>query len=227
MKAEDHSEQYQAIMDALHHNAEPQKADGQCQFGIRAKNILGVTIPVIRKLARNTSDQRLAQELWDSGIHEARILATMVADPDTFSRVMADAWAEEFDSWDLVDQACLNLLWKVPFANDLALEWPHHEAEYIRRAGFSLMAVLAVHAKSWPDERFTPFFPIMIQYATDERHFVVKAINWALRQVGKSRPSLRQNALDTAVQIREMGTPGTRWIANDALKELLRRTVGK
>ncbi|HZO76287.1 MAG TPA: DNA alkylation repair protein [Ktedonobacteraceae bacterium] len=151
---------------------------------------------------------------------EARILASMVAEPQLMIEQEMEAWVSDFDSWDVCDQVCGNVFDKTPFAYHKACEWCHHEAEFVRRAGFVMMAELAVHDKTAPDEAFLPFFPLIKQYATDERNFVKKAVNWALRQIGKRNVHLRQYALQWATEINAIEAKSARWIATDALREL-------
>ena len=136
------------------------------------------------------------------------------------TRVQMERWVLDFDSWDVCDQVCWNLFDRTPFALDLAKEWPLRPQEFVRRAGFTLMAGLALHDKHLDDSQFLPFFPLMVQYATDERNFVKKAVNWALRGVGKRNPALRVQAIQTARQIQQLDSPTARWIARDALREL-------
>jgi len=167
---------------------------------------------------------KLALELWESGIHEARILACMIDEPSLVTEKQMDAWIADFDSWDICDQVCMNLFDKTEFSFDKAIKWSSHKNEFEKRAGFALMAVLAWHQKNnnLPDEKFLQFLPIIVREATDERNFVKKAVNWALRQIGKSRPSLRQPAIDCAKEILKIypGNRGAKWIANDAIREL-------
>jgi len=163
--------------------------------------------------------------LWASGLHEARILASMIDDPRLVSEHQMETWVKDFDSWDICDQVCGNLFDKTPSAFQKAVEWCHREPEFVRRAGFVMMAELAVHDKQAPDEVFLPFFPLIKQYATDERNFVKKAVNWALRQIGKRDATLRASALEWAEQIRAMDSKTAQWIAKDAMKELLAHEV--
>ena len=197
-------------------------ADGQGHFGILGTNRLGVSIPNLRKMAKGVSDHDLALQLWQSGYHDARLLAGMVDIPEKVSREQMEAWVQDFDSWDLCDQVCSNLFDRTPFAVECALDWMECEAEYVRRAGFVMVAALAVHRKTMPDTEFLQFFPNMKRFAVDDRNFVRKAVNWALRQVGKSRPNLREKAIETAREIGQMNSATARWIAADALRELER-----
>lgn len=194
---------YDQIMEALQQEASPQAVEGMARFGIRGTQVLGISIPVLRKIAKAVGkDHQLALQLWDSGLHEARILASMVAEPQRMSEQQIEAWVSTFDSWDICDQVCGNLFDKTPFAYQKACEWCQREPEFVRRAGFVMMAELAVHDKTAPDEAFLPFFPLIKQYATDERNFVKKAVNWALRQIGKRNAHLRQYALQWAEEMK-------------------------
>jgi len=151
------------------------------------------------------------------------ILASMIADPRLVSPEHMEEWVKDFDSWDVCDQVCGNLFDKTPYAYHKAMEWCHREQEFVRRAGFVLMAELAVHDKRAPDEKFMPFFPLIKQYAVDERNFVKKAVNWALRQIGKRNSHLRTVALDWTQEIKQVDSRAARWIANDALRELQKK----
>ena len=213
------------VIALLHQHANPQAVQGMARFGISSARTLGVSIPVLRRIAKDIGrDHSLALELWRSGIHEARILASMVADPRLVSPEQMEEWVNDFDSWDVCDQVCGNLFDKTPYAYHMAVEWSHREQEFVRRAGFVLMAELAVHDKRASDEAFLPFFPLMKQYAVDERNFVKKAVNWALRQIGKRNSHLRAVAVEWAQEIRQLDSRAARWIANDALRELQKKT---
>ncbi len=191
------------------------------RFGVRVERAYGIPTPALRRLAREIgTDHELAQQLWDSGIHEARCLAAMVDDPAQVTATQMDRWARAFHSWDIVDGSCCHLFVYTKPAWKKALEWSRREEEFVKRAGFSLMAYLAVHDKRAPDARFTRLLPIIRRAANDERNFVKKAVNWALRQIGKRNRRLNRLAIRTARDIRRMGSPAARWIAADALREL-------
>ncbi len=214
------------IIANLKQYANAQAIDGMARFGIRPTQALGISIPTLRKMAKEIGrNQVLALELWDSGIHEARILASMIAEPRLVSAGQMEEWVNDFDSWDLCDQVCGNLFDKTPYAYQKAVQWSQQEQEFVRRAGFVMMAELAVHDKQAPDEAFLPFFPLIKQYADDERNFVKKAVNWALRQIGKRNDHLRGLALACAYDIQRMDSKTARWIAKDALKELQAREI--
>src|SRR5205085_10616842 len=205
----------------LKQHANAQGVEGMVRFGIRPAQALGISIPTLRKMAKAIGrNQALALALWDAGIHEARILASMIAEPQLVSAELMEEWVNDFDSWDVCDQVCGNLFDKTPYAYQKAMEWCHREQEFVRRAGFVLMAELAVHDKRASDEAFLPFFPLIKQYATDERNFVKKAVNWALQQIGKRDSHLRTLAVEWAQAIKTLDSRAARWIASDALKEL-------
>lgn len=197
--------------------------EGMARFGINVERALGVSVTELRKLARPyRRNHRLALDLWNSGIHEARILASIVDDPAEATAHQLDSWVRAFDSWDLCDQCCLNLFVKTDFAPAKALEWSYREEEFVKRAGFALMAVLAVHRKDAPDEMFIPLLERIREESHDNRNFVRKAVNWALRQIGKRSDGLRMAAVETARQIASGDSKAARWIASDALRELVR-----
>ena len=214
------------IIANLKQYANAQAVEGMARFGIRPTQALGISIPTLRKMAKEIGrNQVLALELWDSGIHEARLLASMIAEPRLVSAGQMEEWVNDFDSWDLCDQVCGNLFDKTPYAYQKAVQWSQQEQEFVRRAGFVMMAELAVHDKQAPDEAFLPFFPLIKQYADDERNFVKKAVNWALRQIGKRNDHLRGLALACAYDIQRMDSKTARWVAKDALKELQAREI--
>lgn len=208
------------ILQELKTLADPAVIATNQRFGVTALNPLYVKIPDLRRIARGVCDHDLALQLWASGYHEARLLASMVADPALVTRAQMDQWAMDFESWDLCDGVCLNLFGKTTHAMQCALEWPDRPQEFVRRAGFVMMAVLALHDKQRADADFIQFLPIIVHYATDGRNFVKKAVNWALRQVGKRNLALCQQAMQTARTIRQVDSPAARWIASDALREL-------
>lgn len=209
------------IIAQLRVQANPENVAGMARYGINPHNTLGVKIPVLRDLAKqHRRDHALALQLWDSGIHEARILATMIADPKQVTEQLMEHWVRGFDSWDVCDQCCSNLFDKTPYAWDKAVEWCKRDEEFVRRAGFVLMAALAVHDKKANDDRFLPFLALIEQGATDERNFVKKAVNWALRQIGKRSPQLRKAAMQSARRIQKQDSKAARWVAADALREL-------
>jgi 3-methyladenine DNA glycosylase AlkD len=200
---------------------DPRAAAGAARFGIRVPDILGVSAPDLRRLAEEIGpDHTLAGRLWTTGIHDARLLAALVDDPARVTPRQMERWAADFNSWAVCDAACGCLFDQTPYAWDKAVEWAGREPEYVKRAGFVLMASLAVHDKKAPDARFEAFLPHLVAHATDQRNFVKKAVNWALRQVGKRNRRLNRLAIRAAQQIRRLDSRPARWIAADALREL-------
>ncbi len=217
------------IIKELKTYANPDNVAGMQRFGIQGADMLGVNVPVLRQMAKkivNESEEErhtIAEELWDTKIHEARILASMIDPPGKVGEGQMERWVKDFDSWDVVDQVCMNLFDKVPNAYRKAIEWARRKEEFQKRAGFSLMAVLAAHDKLADDNKFIQFFDLIKQEATDERNFVKKAVNWALRQIGKRNPRLRKFALKTTEEILELDDKTANWIAKDAIRELERK----
>lgn len=207
----------------LRAHANASNVAGMARYGIRTGRALGVPMPILRALARRAGrSHALARGLWASGIHEARILATLVEELGRVTPRQMDRWARDFDSWDICDQACRNLFRYTPCAFDKAAAWARAQPEFVRRAGFSLMAGLAVKARDAPDAPFEAFLPLIAGAANDDRNMVKKAVNWALRQIGKRNPRLRRKAIRAAQVIRQQQTRPARWIAADALRELKR-----
>ena len=212
------------IIDLLKQSADAAHLAGMTRFGIDNSKALGVSMPKLRTLAKEIKkDQALSLALWDTGIHECRILASMIGDPKLVTPQQMDSWTNDFASWDVCDQVCGNLFDRTPYAIQKALEYSRSEKEFVKRTGFVLMAEFAVHDKKAPDEAFTQFFPIIEREAWDERNFVKKAVNWALRQIGKRNETLRPLAVQTAKRILQQDTKAARWIAGNALAELEKR----
>jgi 3-methyladenine DNA glycosylase AlkD len=211
----------EVVLARLKAQANPDNVEGMAHFGINPENTLGLSIPTLRAMAKEIGrDHDLAQELWASGIHEARLLAGFIDNPKQVSEAQMEAWVKDFDSWDVCDQVCMNLFDRTPFTDQKAVEWSSREEEFVKRAAFALMASLAVHDKKSGDERFETFFPLIVQQAVDERNYVRKAVNWALRQIGKRNSRLNSRSIEVAEQIARLDSKSARWIAADALKEL-------
>lgn len=199
----------------------PSARAGMARFGIDTKYALGVSVPNMRKIAKSVGrNHGLALRLWDTKIHEARILASMIDLPESVTEKQTEEWVRCFNSWDICDQCCMNLFDKTKFAYRKAAEWSGREDEFVKRAGFALMACLAWHDKHAEDKKFLEFFPIIKMQSTDERNFVKKAVNWALRQIGKRNLNLNRAAIKTAEQIQKIDSKSAKWIAGDALREL-------
>ena len=191
------------------------------RFGIQSSTSFGVSVPKLRKLAREIGrDHALALGLWATGLHDARQLASMVDNPKEVTIDQMEKWVRDFDSWDIVDGCCGNLFDKTPYAVAKAKEWCKREKEYEKRAGFVMMAELAVHDGDAKDKVFLEFLPLIIEGSSDQRNFVKKAVNWALRQIGKRNLKLNNEAVATALRIQRLGEGPAKWIASDALREL-------
>jgi len=217
---------YNDIIKRLKSLSDPVAVKGMARFGINPENTYGVSIPNLREIAKELGkDHDLAQQLWVSGIHEARILASMVDDPKMTKEAQMDAWVKDFDSWDVCDQCCSNLFDKTKLAYRKAAEWSGQEEEFVKRAGFVLMAALAVHDKKAADEDFLGFLPIIERESVDERNFVKKAVNWALRQIGKRNLNLNKMAIEAAEAIEQINSRSARWVAADAIRELTSEAV--
>lgn len=228
---------YKKIIAKLKSQRNPKNIAGMARFGISAKNTLGVSMPELRKMAKEIRQEfkadkkdaenrhKLALELWKSEIHEARILAGLIDEPALVSEKQINDWAQGFDSWDVCDQVCMNLFDKTEFAWEKPFELSKRKEEFIKRTGFALMAALAFHDKLADDKKFIKFFPVIKREATDERNFVRKAVNWALRQIGKRNKDLCREALKIAREIQKENPDNktAKWIAGDAIRELTKR----
>lgn len=194
--------------------------EGMARFGINTSRAFGVSMPVIRAYGKKyKKNHKLAQELWKTGYHELRIMASIVDDPKLVTQAQMDEWVHDFNSWDICDQCCMNLFKLTPFAGEKAIEWTYNNEEYVKRAGFAIMACIAHGNKNIPDDFYIPFFKRIAAEANDDRNFVKKAVNWALRQIGKRNLNLHKQAIECAQQILQSESKTARWIAADALRE--------
>jgi 3-methyladenine DNA glycosylase AlkD len=220
--------QYNEVIQRLKSLSDPEAVKGMARFGINPENTYGVSIPNLRRIAKEAGkDHALAQKLWASGIHEAKILASMVDEPKAVTEEQLEAWVKDFDSWDVCDQVCMNLFDRVPLAWQKVGDWSQREEEFAKRAAYTLIACLAWHDKEAGDEKFVALLPVIVKGATDERNFVKKAVNWALRHIGKRNPNLNKVAIKTAEEIQRIDSRAARWIAADALRELTSEAVQK
>ncbi len=218
--------EYDDILKKLKSLAKPEAVEGMAKYGITAKSAYGVSIPNLRKMAKEIGvNHDLAQQLWASDIRETRILASMIDDPKMVTEEQMERWVKDFDYWEICDQCCMNLFGKTKLAYQKCVEWSSREEEFVKRAGFVLMARLAVSDKKADDEQFERFLPLIKREATDNRNFVKKAVNWALRQVGKRNLTLNRKAIETAKEIQKMDSRSAKWIASDAIRELTSERV--
>jgi len=214
------------VMAKLRSKARPEQLSGMAKYGMNVSSRLGVSVPDMRKLAKETGkDHKLALELWKTGVAEAKIVAAMIDDPAQLTEQQMEGWVREIDSWDVCDQVCMNLFEKNTLACKKIKDWSEREEEFVRRTAFSLIACVAWHDKKTGDERFIELLPIIVRGATDERNFVKKAVNWALRTIGKKNKNLNKAAIKTAAEIQRLDSKAARWIAADALRELQSEAV--
>lgn len=210
-----------AVLRELKLLADPGVRAKMAYFGVNVPKAHGISVPVLHKFAKHIGkDHELAQNLWKSGIHEARILATLIGESEKVTAPQMERWVRDFDSWDVVDAACCYLYAHAKPAWKKAAAWSRRREEFVKRASFSLIAYLSYKDELSPDARFVQFLKVIEREAHDERHFVKKAVNWALRNIGKRNLELNRKAIRAAERIRWQGTSSARWIAADALREL-------
>jgi 3-methyladenine DNA glycosylase AlkD len=214
-------ETVEEVLNKLKARADPAQLAGMSRYGITVEQRLGVNIPEIRAIAKQTGkDHQLALSLWETGIAEAMILASMVAVPEQVTAAQMEAWVVDFNSWDVCDQVCMNLFEKTLFAWDKVQGWSQREEEFVKRAAYALIACIAWHNKTTPDEEFIALFPLIIAGSTDERNYVKKAVSWALRNIGKRNANLNARALALAGDLKESDSKTARWIGSDAIRDL-------
>ena len=213
------------VVKKLESLSSPVNIAGRERYGIVTPKSLGIPTPILKETAREIKKQvadrhAFALELWDTGIYDARAIAFFVDDPKKVTERQMDEWALDFDNWATVDGACGHLFCRTAFAYKKAFEWSERDEEFVKRAAFSLMAYLAVHDKKAADEQLADFLPLIEKHSDDDRNFVRKAVNWALRQIGKRNLNLNKLAVETAERIKARDTKAARWIAADALREI-------
>ena len=209
------------VLEELKSLADPRVRAKMEYFGVRVPNAHGISAPVLHALAKRIGKSHaLALELWATGIHEAQILAALISESERVTAAEMDLWVRDFDSWDVVDAACCYLFADAKPAWSKASEWSQRREEFVKRAAFSLIAYLSYKDKAAPDARFVRFLRVIEREAYDERNFVRKAVNWALRNIGKRNSRLNAAAIQAAERIRRQGSRSARWIAADALREL-------
>ena len=212
---------YKEVIEKLKTMANPKNVEGMARYGIKPENNLGISVTTIRNFARGIGkDHELALKLWDSKIRDARMVAACIDDPKQVTKDQMEKWLNDFDSWDICDHTCGHLFDKTAYAYEKAKEWTKRTQEFQKRAGFSLIAWLAVHDKKKDDLIFEQFFPLIIKQSTDDRNYVKKAVNWALRNIGKRNQLLNKKAIEVAKIIQKIDSKTAKWIAGDAIREL-------
>lgn len=208
--------------------SDPSAVKGMAKYGITPEKAYGVPIPVLRKIAREIGvNHELSRKLWELNIRETRILASMIADPKKVTEEHMEKWVREFDYWEICDQCCINLFKKTRFAYKKAVEWSSRKEEFVKRAGFTLMACLAVSDKKASNEKFEEFLSIIKRESRDKRNYVKKAVNWALRQIGKRNPYLNKKAIETAKEILKIDSKTAKWIASKRYPRTDKRSSSK
>jgi len=216
------------VLDKLQSKAQPEQLEGMAKYGMTVEQRLGASVPDMRKLAKEIGrDHKLALDLWRTGIAEARIVAGMVGDPDKLTEEQMEDWVKGINSWDVCDQVCMNLFEKNHLAWKKIADWSEREEEFVKRTAFSLIACLAWHDKKASDDKFIALLPVIIRGAIDERNFVKKAVNWALRNIGKRNLNLNEAAINAAKEIQRLDSKTARWIASDAIRELESESIQK
>ncbi|MFC1992944.1 DNA alkylation repair protein [Chloroflexota bacterium] len=209
------------IFEILKSKAKPDQLGGMAKFGMAVEQRLGVSVPDMRKIAKELGDDhQLALELWNTGVAEAKIIAAMIDNPNEVTNSQMEDWVKDINSWDVCDQVCMNLFEKSPLAWRKIIDWSEREEEFVKRTAFSLIACISWHDKKMEDDKFIELFPVITQGAMDERNFVKKAVNWALRNIGKRNKSLNKAAINAAMEIQRLDSKAARWIATDAIREL-------
>ena len=214
------------VLERLRKLVRPGGRDGMARFGINPEKALGVRMPDIRRLAKELGrDHSLALALWRTDVHEARILASLVDEPDRVTERQMESWVRGFDSWDVCDQVCGNLFDRTQFAAKKTVEWMGRDEVFVKRAGFALAAWRAVHDRAAADSEFAQLLPLIEREAHDPRNFVKKAVSWALRQIGKRNRSLNARAVVVARRLSKREDSTARWVGKDALRELTSHAV--
>ena len=191
------------------------------RYGIDAPQAFGVSVANLHKLAKITGrDHEFALALWETGWYEARMLASLVDEPDRVTPAQMDQWCRDFDNWGICDTVCFKLFDRSPHAYKKVEQWAKRRDEFVRRGGFALMASLALHDKEASDDRFAKWFPLIEEGANDDRNFVKKGVSWALRAVGKRNAKLKSAAVKLAQRLASSERPSARWIGKDALRDL-------
>jgi 3-methyladenine DNA glycosylase AlkD len=209
------------VLRELKNLADPKVRKKMAHFGVKVSKAHGISAPVLHALARRIGkNHELAEKIWVTGVHEARILATLIGEPNKVTSAQMERWVRDFNSWDVVDAACCYLFAQVAPAWVKVNQWSRRRKEFEKRAAFSLAAYLSYKDKTAVNARFERFLRVIEREAWDARNFVRKAVNWALRNIGKRNLRLNRSAILTAERIRRQGSRSARWIAADALREL-------
>jgi len=216
------------VISQLKEKARLENVAGMARYGMTSENRLGISVPDMRKLAKETGkNHALALELWKTGIPEAQIVAALVGEPDKLTEEQMEDWVRDINSWDVCDQVCMNLFEKSPLAWKKINDWSKREEEFVKRMAFALISCIAWHDKNMEDVKFIELLPLIKRESTDERNFVKKAVSWALRHIGKRNQNLNKAAIKMAKEIGKIDSKSARWISSSAIKELESEAVQK
>jgi len=217
----EYSETVKEIINEFESLKNDKNIEGMKRYGINVDTAFGISAPVLTAISKKYRyNHKLALELWTTGYHDARLLATMIDNPEEVTKNQLKKWVKDFDSWDVCDCCCNRLFRKVGFIEEFIPIWCKDKREFVKRAGFSMIAQLAVHKKKATDSEFEYYFPLIIEGSKDERNFVKKAVNWALRQIGKRNMYLNKKALTLSEKLLTLNAKSSKWIARDAIREL-------
>ena len=215
------------IIELLRAQADPYMvAFKEAKFGIVSYNALGIYHAELKEIVKKIpKDDAIAIALFESNIYEARLLCSKIFDPKNLTEALMDKWTETFDNWEICDSFCMGLFAKSQFAVQKAIEWSNRAETFVKRAGFTTMAAYCTADKVSTNETFRQFFPLIKRACTDERLYVKKAVNWALRSIGKRNSDLNLEAISVAEDILTIQDKTAQWIAKHALKELTSEKV--
>lgn len=209
------------IISWLNENKNEANIKGMQRFGIKTEKAFGIKLPVLRAKAKTIGkNMPLSLELWETGFHEAQMIACFIAEPKLMTEKNIDDWVKDFNSWDICDVVCFGVFCKTRFYDKKIFEFAETESEFIRRAAFAMIAGMALTNKKLPNEEYLKYFLLIEEYAFDSRNFVKKAVKWALRQIGKRNRELGVLALDCSEKILKQPNKSAKWIAKDAIREL-------
>jgi 3-methyladenine DNA glycosylase AlkD len=209
------------VVKIIKSKAKPENLEGMARYGISTEGRLGLPVPEMRKIAKEIGkDHKLGLELWKTGYAEARIVAGFISEPDKLTEDQMEDWVKDFNSWDVCDQLCSCLFCRSPLGWKKVYDFADRDEEFVRRTSYALIAYLAIHDKKANDRKFIETFPLIKNASTDDRNYVKKAVNWALRNIGKRNSKLNKEAIKLANSIKKIDSKPARWIANDAIREL-------
>lgn len=210
-----------AVLKSLKSRGSQANIDGMARYAIQSPKALGVSLADLRRMAKELGrNHALALELWETGWHEARMLASFIADPNEITASQMDRWVRDFDNWAITDTVCFSLFDRTPHAWSKVDQWTRRRGEFERRAAFALLASMALHDEWGPDAEYRKRLPLVKKYASDERNFVKKGVSWALHGIGCRSAALNAAAIEVAEDLASSSNRTERWVGKDALRKL-------